>query len=204
MGSVYILSHHDFNRLKIGYSTQDMKGLYGRYVTSFGKDVEFITFSTPIPVKIERQFQKKFKDKCITNELYKKEYLEEYIYFLKIITNEEHRVINSETLRNMRYNLKETSKKEVIVDDPNNNPDISPKHSCPRCHYSTTLKGDMLRHLQKKNTCGALYSDVSVDELLQKLQQPKKYKCNWCEKSFSHTSSLCKHKKEKHFILWDG
>lgn len=187
MGSIYILQHIDFNRLKIGYSTQDMQGLHSRYVTSFGNDVEFLTFRTEYPVEIEKDFQTKFINKCITNELYQKEYLEEYICYLKEVTNEEPCLINSEILRN-REN------KGLSLDDR------PCRYICPRCHYSSSKKCNLLDHLNRKTICPSKYSDMCIDDIKDKIvkdapEYNKTHKCDQCDKSFSHTSGLTRHIK---------
>jgi len=67
---------------------------------------------------------------------------------------------------------------------------------CPRCHYQTPLKANLVRHLKKKEECPPLFSLESRDEIIQELTaKPPKNTCTWCNKHFAQPSGLCKHKK---------
>jgi hypothetical protein len=73
---------------------------------------------------------------------------------------------------------------------------------CPRCHYETNQKSHFIEHLNKKKPCKPEFSNIPssqvLDELLQEIQNNKKYACDECEKSFVLKSSLARHKKEEH------
>lgn len=74
------------------------------------------------------------------------------------------------------------------------------QHCCERCHYTTNLKANLIKHLNKKSICPSNYSQRTSKELLNELLQPKEHKCPYCNKTFSHVNSLYRHKQEKHNI----
>ncbi len=74
---------------------------------------------------------------------------------------------------------------------------------CDRCGYSTNRTSNLYRHLTKKNKCKPILSDISIDDLLNKLDKPKNdisevdgnkiYKCQYCYSIYYHTSSRYRH-----------
>jgi hypothetical protein len=73
------------------------------------------------------------------------------------------------------------------------------KHECPRCGYETNDLHNLRRHLDNKTICLPSKSDISIDEIKANLKTFNKvHQCSHCDKSFSHTSSLCRHVKDTH------
>ena len=70
------------------------------------------------------------------------------------------------------------------------------EYKCERCHYVAKQKGDIKKHLQRKYPCKAIHSDVSVEELLEKLNKPKEgFACNKCNKIFKTSQGKYQHQK---------
>jgi hypothetical protein len=75
--------------------------------------------------------------------------------------------------------------------------------NCERCGYSTNRTSNLYRHLSKKNKCKPLLSDISTDELINKLDRSKNdisevdgnkiFKCQYCNSIYYHTSSRYRH-----------
>jgi Cu/Zn superoxide dismutase len=71
------------------------------------------------------------------------------------------------------------------------------EYVCERCHHTTTLKTRHYEHLVRVHPCEPVYSDVSVEYLLSKLDSSyldKPFSCNECKARFQHSSSLSRHK----------
>ena len=69
-------------------------------------------------------------------------------------------------------------------------------HNCERCNYSFERLTDYKRHLNRKNICSPLKSNIPVTIILEKLTKKVNYKCDNCNKGFIHSSSLYRHKKD--------
>lgn len=74
---------------------------------------------------------------------------------------------------------------------------------CERCHYTTSQKGHLARHLTKNKVCSPTHHDVSREQLLQQLDikaysKNKCFACDCCESRFTDLSNLNRHKKTKH------
>ena len=70
------------------------------------------------------------------------------------------------------------------------------EYKCERCHYVAKHKGNIKKHLQKKNPCRPIHSDISVEELLEKLNKPKEgFACNKCNKIFKTSQGKYQHQK---------
>ncbi|MSX83146.1 MAG: hypothetical protein F2740_02245 [Actinobacteria bacterium] len=69
--------------------------------------------------------------------------------------------------------------------------------SCKRCGYSTTLLSTLKRHLQRKKQCNPVVEDIETSILYNKCfeKDVKPYKCEYCDKSYTHISSTSYHKK---------
>lgn len=77
-------------------------------------------------------------------------------------------------------------------------------YTCPRCHYTAKQKSHYVNHLHRKYPCEALYSSDTFEEILSQLRLRKsktnnngdeKHKCSECNKQFSHSSALSRHKR---------
>jgi len=68
---------------------------------------------------------------------------------------------------------------------------------CKRCGYSTTLLSTLKRHLQRKKHCNPVVEDIETSILYNKCfeKDVKPYKCEYCDKSYTHISSTSYHKK---------
>ena len=76
------------------------------------------------------------------------------------------------------------------------------EYECPRCHYKTTKKCNLKNHLNRKIHCLPTFSDQTIENILQSLiDEEKAFKCTECSKSFSHSSSLSRHKREHDTIV---
>jgi len=70
------------------------------------------------------------------------------------------------------------------------------EYKCERCHYVAKHKGNIKKHFQRKNICRAIHSDISVEELLEKLNKPKEgFACNKCNKIFNSRQGKYQHQK---------
>jgi hypothetical protein len=70
------------------------------------------------------------------------------------------------------------------------------KYECERCGYISNHLANFRKHLERINTCEPVLNKISVKELLKKINKDKEFKCKLCSKSFTHKSSLYRHKKE--------
>ena len=68
---------------------------------------------------------------------------------------------------------------------------------CKRCGYSTTLLYCLKKHLQRKKQCNPVVEDIETSILYNKCfeKDVKPYKCDYCNKSYTHLSSTSYHKK---------
>ena len=70
------------------------------------------------------------------------------------------------------------------------------EYKCERCHYVAKHKGNIKKHFQRKYPCRAIHSDISVEELLEKLNKPKEgFSCNKCNKIFNSRQGKYQHQK---------
>lgn len=72
-------------------------------------------------------------------------------------------------------------------------------YCCSRCGYKTDVFKDIKCHLKRKRPCPSALSDVSPNDILEKIieeRKPKgKYLCDLCGKVFSTSQSKYQHKK---------
>jgi hypothetical protein len=70
------------------------------------------------------------------------------------------------------------------------------QHICPRCHFSTKYRTHYVNHLERKQSCAPIYENIPIEELLGKMNSDKKrtHICDTCKGTFSHASSLSRHK----------
>ncbi len=69
-------------------------------------------------------------------------------------------------------------------------------YKCQRCGYETTLRANYKTHLQRKQICEPLYSDISIETLVEQLEFQKKreYKCDYCDRIFTSSQGKYQHK----------
>lgn len=74
-------------------------------------------------------------------------------------------------------------------------------YDCDRCGYSTKSSQNLKLHFKRKNKCAPVLSDVEPSTLsdglfgCQTASTDKKYKCEYCEKTYASVESRCNHKK---------
>jgi hypothetical protein len=69
---------------------------------------------------------------------------------------------------------------------------------CKRCGYETIRLADLKKHFIKKKQCPATLSDIDTTLLYEEhfcKNKNKKYKCEFCDKSYLHAPSKSNHKK---------
>lgn len=84
-GYVYIIdpcSTHIF--VKIGFWRSNINGLYSRYATYYGKDIEIICYESKNAPQTEKNLFDTFKKYNISGELYDKKYKNNYISYLDV------------------------------------------------------------------------------------------------------------------------
>ena len=72
---------------------------------------------------------------------------------------------------------------------------------CVRCNCSFSTKSNLRTHLRKKkDLCEALYSDKTVEEILEDISAQTKYpkilECQYCDKKYTCKTSLNRHVKK--------
>jgi hypothetical protein len=66
---------------------------------------------------------------------------------------------------------------------------------CKRCGYQTNRKDYLKRHLSRKFECKPLLSNISVACLLNELNPENKFKCRYCEKTYTFISGRSRHEQ---------
>ena len=65
---------------------------------------------------------------------------------------------------------------------------------CPRCNFTSSIKGNFVKHINTKRVCSPTKEDVSLDELRLRFDV-KSYICDRCSKKFNHQQNLSRHRK---------
>lgn len=68
-------------------------------------------------------------------------------------------------------------------------------HVCPRCHYQTKYKTSLREHYNRKNKCESLFNDITIDDCISLLNIKKINVCEHCDKKFTRSDSLKRHKE---------
>ena len=74
---------------------------------------------------------------------------------------------------------------------------MTSEFKCPRCAYSTFVKGNLLAHLKNKKICNATLIDISREDILKTFQKEKKsdtIECCHCHKMISK-QNMARHVK---------
>ena len=69
-------------------------------------------------------------------------------------------------------------------------------HMCPRCGYKTIYKTSLKEHYNKKKVCEPIIDDISIEDCLFNLNKKKEHLCDHCNKKFSRSDSLKRHKEK--------
>jgi len=133
VGYVYCVTSNIINAIKIGFWTSSIDSLQQRYHTYFGNDIDLYYFYTKNPNKLEYDCHKYFDNYKITNELFNKDQLEDYINYLELnkntptddeieITSENNDIVieydfaNSEKIHLLEKQLIEEQYKNLVKD----------------------------------------------------------------------------------------
>jgi transposase-like protein len=210
MGLVYLINIDDYKRVKVGCSIRDILTTYRRYCTSFGGDVKFVYFNVDNPLEAEHAFKFHFREMNITNELYKKEYFDEYVMFFESLSKQKYKTYTKEDMvkqqpkkeKNIKLVPTQETHKGVIIEE--NYLENLQQYICPRCHYECGNKNQshFKRHLERRNACAPIFSSISPENILSDLynimDKARQYKCSHCDKAFAHQRSLTFHIKQAH------
>jgi hypothetical protein len=82
-GIVYFASCDILNGIKIGFWRSSLISLKKRYATTYGKDVEIIFFRTNNAPKLEKDLHTTFKEYNLTNEIFRKDNLNNYLDYIR-------------------------------------------------------------------------------------------------------------------------
>ena len=82
VGYTYCVYSDIINGIKIGYWKSTIKTLRKRYVTCYGENLILICVKTFLPRTIEKKTHDNFRHHKIINEIFKKEYLNEYVDYI--------------------------------------------------------------------------------------------------------------------------
>jgi len=82
-GYVYCITSPILNAVKIGYWRSSLTTLRRRYITSYGPDINIRYVYTRRPEKLEKKCHSFFNEYKIKNELFKKDFLDEYYRYLE-------------------------------------------------------------------------------------------------------------------------
>jgi len=82
-GIVYCITSELVNYIKIGYWRKSINSLKHRYVTYLGNNMNLFYVNSLNPSKLEKECHNYFNHYKISNELFDKKYLNEYIIFLE-------------------------------------------------------------------------------------------------------------------------
>jgi len=84
-GYIYFVTSDLLNAVKIGMWRSNISSLYKRYITVYGNNVNIKYFYVDNVRKIEKNIHNYFNSKRITNELFIKDYYDDYINYINYI-----------------------------------------------------------------------------------------------------------------------
>ena len=82
-GVVYFATCDILNGIKIGFWRSSLESLKKRYTTTYGKNTKILFCRTQNAPKLEKEIHKEFHNHNITNEIFSKDKLEDYLHFIK-------------------------------------------------------------------------------------------------------------------------
>lgn len=96
MNQMYVTHVSGFDRVKIGSIRTNLTKLRINSVLNYGTDMKLNYYKTNVDCEyFEIVFRVKFKDYNICNQLYKKEYMNDYIQFINTYSNEPKDIIDN-------------------------------------------------------------------------------------------------------------
>jgi hypothetical protein len=113
----YIVVPKGWTRVKIGYWNGKPEGLRNRYVCPYGSDLEIITVHSIHYKKLEALFKLVFENKCITNELFQIDYVQQYIDFFESHKDNNLDEINEKIDDLLQQKVKSSVKKQTFSKD---------------------------------------------------------------------------------------
>ena len=80
-------------------------------------------------------------------------------------------------------------------------------YSCDRCGYTTNLRSNFKKHLERKTLCKPIKQTISIEKIKEKygfslifpkIKKPHKFfKCEFCHKQFAFRQGKSKHQKDR-------
>jgi hypothetical protein len=75
-------------------------------------------------------------------------------------------------------------------------------HTCKRCGYESDRLFNLMKHLQKKNTCKPILENIAIEKLIEDINNKKnvdpstrKFPCDFCNREFPHRQNKYRHQK---------
>lgn len=153
-GYVYCITSFLVQCIKIGFWSGSIESLKSRYMLPYGNNLLMHCIKTDNARELENKTHKQFAEYCISNELFEKEYLDEYIDF--ILSNAKN----------------EYSEKEYVIINPNVEPIILVIQSLFR-QIDVTIKKTFYK-IEKMNRA----DNANASAKLERELKEEKYKNN--------------------------
>jgi hypothetical protein len=87
----------------------------------------------------------------------------------------------------------------IVQDDNAQNNHQEKDWTCRRCHHPSSTKGNLLKHLGRKQPCIATFDRITITayiaELTEKPARDKMYQCTNCDKQYTTRQARHKHKQ---------
>jgi hypothetical protein len=207
MGIVYLVTCPDYDRVKVGYWTAAVETLHSRYSTTLGLDCCITYFEHLEHRKIENEFLRHFVNYNITQEIFMKEYFEEYVSYLTRTCGSNYkefqkgrkppRTVNNSNGGNENDGAVDALKPVVDKKVCHRGPCSTEAHACKRCGKQFPELYLLKKHLHRKHACKPALSNVASEDLLMELQNERNntasFFCTKCNTGFKSRSGLHYH-----------